>query len=132
MILATYRVYMKDADILCTEETTCFENAKELKSYLVESNKEIIVDKVFELSDDEAETCNSYFEWHPYPDEDPPKSDDYFITVKENGCLRTYYTDYEECKTEDYNGYFSGYDNECIVAWAERPKPYKGGDNGQQ
>ncbi|MGN1218115.1 MAG: hypothetical protein ACI4TD_09065 [Phocaeicola sp.] len=128
MIIAVFRLHPKTKYTSIseyTEETLCFKNAKELETYLSENHQKVVIDKLFELSDDEADTCSSYFEWHPYPKEDPPKGDDYLITVKENGCLHTYYTDYEECEDEDYKGYFSGYDNECIVAWAELPKPYK-------
>lgn len=132
MIVATCRVYPKNTSISAyTEETLCFKNAEELKNYLTESNKKIIIDKLFELSDGETETCNGYFEWHPYPEEDPPRSDDYLITVKENDRLHTYYDDYEECNIKDYKGYFSGFKNDCVVAWAELPEPYKGDTNGQ-
>ena len=134
MIIVTCRVCPKNTSISAyTEETLCFKNAKELENYISESNKKVVVDKLFELSDGKTGACNGYFEWHPYPEEDPPRSDDYLITVKEDDCLHTYYDDYEECEAEDYihKGYFSGYRHECVVAWAELPKPYKGYANGQ-
>ena len=53
MIIVTCRVYPKESDVLVhIEKTMCFENSKDLKNYLVNKEVNVIVDKVFEIKEE--------------------------------------------------------------------------------
>jgi len=64
--------------------------------------------------------------WHKYPDEKPPESTEYNVTLKNTKCTSSAYY-----FTED-DTWYGGNDlyvpNACIKAWAELPEPYEEGD----
>lgn len=71
-------------------------------------------DQMFEQGKKEAIT------WHPYPEEKPPCTDDYLITIKKGRKL---------CVTKDCydinEGEFEIEFNTKIIAWAELPEPHQ-------
>lgn len=52
MIIVTCRIYPKDIGISYKEETWCFNNARDLKDFLVDKGN-VIVDKVFEIKEED-------------------------------------------------------------------------------
>ena len=62
----------------------------------------------------------THVDWQPYPEEKPPCTDDYLITIKKGRKL---------CVTKDCydinEGEFEIEFNTKIIAWAEMPEPYK-------
>lgn len=53
-------------------------------------------------------------DWHPYPEEKPKREGVYLVTLKD-----------EEVTSDWFNsGYFRFYVDD-VIAWAERPKPFK-------
>ena len=68
--------------------------------------------------------------WHKYPDEKPPKSGRYLVTIVSEFMGKRVTTDdfydYKEL-LENYNRgprYYWYYHNGEVIAWAERPEPY--------
>lgn len=68
----------------------------------------------------EKKMSKNKVDWHPYPEEKPPCTDDYLITIKKGRKL---------CVTKDCydinEGEFEIEFNAKIIAWAELPEPYR-------
>ena len=67
-------------------------------------------------------------EWHPYPKEKPNECGEYLVTVN---C--GYFSLTETSTWKD--GFFTDYENKpnkicSIIAWSEKPEPYKEENNG--
>ena len=62
-------------------------------------------------------------EWFPYPETRPMKTGSYLVCYETGGVNFGYYNHYEG--DEESYGSFSSYRRK-IIAWAEKPAPYKG------
>lgn len=61
-------------------------------------------------------------EWHPYPQDRPPRSDTYMVTYSGGGINFRHYNRYS-----DTEGEFTTY-HARVIAWAERPQSYEEGE----
>ena len=76
-----------------------------------------------EEESDKKESRYAVIEWHKYPQEKPKECNEYLVTVN---C--GYFNLTETSTWKD--GLFTNYENEpnricSIIAWAEKPDPYK-------
>lgn len=61
--------------------------------------------------------------WHPYPEEKPPKENvRYLVTAGIDGHIHILVQHYVQFK--ERCGFFVVGDD-CVIAWAELPEPYK-------
>ena len=77
----------------------------------------------------EKESRYAVIEWHKYPQEKPKECGEYIVTVN---C--GYFNLTETSTWKD--GFFTDYENKpnricSIIAWAEKPEPYKEENNGR-
>ena len=63
--------------------------------------------------------------WHPYPNEKPPKTGDYIVTIK--GTLKKPLVSFDSYFGEF--GVWVNYEIDEIEAWAALPEPYQGDAN---
>ena len=76
-----------------------------------------LFDEMYELGKKEA------IKWHKYPEEKPNKKGEYLISLKNaTGKARTFLESYDP-KTDIWCG--SKMISCDVIAWAERPEPYK-------
>ena len=62
-------------------------------------------------------------DWHPYPKEKPTESKEYFVTLKYTKCVAAFDYDPEWNEWRGNEGFYVP--NNCVIAWAELPEPYK-------
>ena len=70
------------------------------------------------------ESKYAVIEWHPYPKERPPKEDVYLVTMVDKipFVAESKYSPKKKKFTDEYYGDIF---DDCIIAWSEKPEPYK-------